>query len=651
MGAAGPVNSEETETIDVMDRPSIWRRFRHQKIPMIALIYLVTLVLVAVFAPWIAPHDPFEQNFSDIAQGPSLTYLLGTDNFGRDILSRIIHGSRITFYTGLLAVSIGCIIGVPIGLITGYAGGRVDKVTMWINDVIFILPPFIIALAVVAIVGPNLTIAMAAVGFRSATRYIRLTRGVVLAEREKTYVEGAKLSGAPTSHILFKHIFPNVFSPLVVQTSLLFGVTILVEAGLSFIGVGASPEDPSWGRMLSEALYWIGQQPFMVVPPGLAITITVLAFNLLGDGLNDVMGRKVSASKISIYKTSGKKLKPLKEDVAQTGKKESQVKPYVSIRGLEVKFPSNKGDISVIQDVNLNIYPGETLGLIGESGSGKSMTAWALLNMVPFPGYISAGSIRLKGRELIGLSETQYRHIRGKEIGMIFQDPLSALDPVMTIGEQISEPLIHHEKMTKQHARERALELLKLVSVPEPEKRLDEYPHQFSGGMAQRAVIARALSCNPRILIADEPTTALDVSIQGEVLDLMRDLQEKIDMTMLFITHNLGVAADICHRGAVMYAGQIVEMGNIDDLVERPMHPYTAALLMAMPDNDKRTERLANIKGQVPQPWAWPQGCRFHPRCQKVCTECNPTLEAELREVKPGHWVRCSVPLNLKKGE
>jgi len=262
------------------------------------------------------------------------------------------------------------------------------------------------------------------------------------------------------------------------------------------------------------------------------------------------------------------------------------------------------------------------------------------MNLVPFPGKITNGTVRLEGRDLNGLSKKQMRSIRGNRIAMVFQDPLSALDPVMTIGRQICKPLIIHENMTKRQARARAVELLNLVRVPEPHRRLDEYPHQFSGGMAQRAVIARALACNPDVLIADEPTTALDVSIQGQVLDLMRGLQEELGMAMLFITHNLGVAADVCHRGAVMYAGQIVETGKIDDLIENPKHPYTAALLMAMPEDVQKTDRLADIKGQVPLPWAWPKGCRFHPRCEHAMDQCKRD-DVDLREVAPNHVTRC----------
>ncbi|RLB98532.1 MAG: hypothetical protein DRH90_21775, partial [Deltaproteobacteria bacterium] len=458
---------------DFLERPSFWRRFSSQTVPMIAMIFLVILILTAILAPWIAPKDPLEQDLLEVFLGPSWEHLLGTDNYGRDVFSRIIFGSRVTVQAGLQAVCFAIILGVPLGLIAGYVGGRTDKIIMWINDIFFILPALLIALTAIAVMGPGLTYAMAAVGFGMATRYIRLTRGVVLVEREKTYVESAKVTGIQTPIILFRHILPNIFSPLVVQTSLLFGIVILVEAALSFVGAGAPVGQPSWGRMLSESRYWISQQPFLVIPPGLAITFTVLALNLFGDGLRDVMGRKITATDIKVQKQ-----KRSRSDAAELPDEINEksggsgADSILSIRGLEVKFPSISGEFTVLDNINLGIRKGETLGLIGESGSGKSMTAWAVMNLVPFPGKITNGTVRLEGRNLNELTRKQMRSIRGNKIAMVFQDPLSALDPVMTIGRQICKPLKIHKNMTKRQARERAVELLNLVRVPEPHRRL-----------------------------------------------------------------------------------------------------------------------------------------------------------------------------------
>jgi peptide/nickel transport system permease protein len=635
-------DTPETTLVDdeeevVSGRADLWRRLTRQRLAMVSLIYLVGLSLLAIFAPLIAFRDPLEQDLLNVLLNPGWEFWLGTDNLGRDTLSRIIFGSQATLLASILGVGTALAIGLPVGLLAGYLGGTIDRAIMWINDLILSLPALVVTFAIIAILSPGLVNAMLATGIVLSTRYVRLTRGVLLAEREKTYVEAARVAGISTIKILIRHILPNIASPLIVQTSLFFGIVILIEASLSFLGLGAPVGMPSWGRMLNEARLYFGLQPFLAFPPGIAITLTVLAFNLLGDGLRDVMGKDIKAGRIPVSRL----IKDESRTDVSINKDSLNGGWALSIRALEVRFPSPKGgQMSVIQDISLGVRPRETLGLVGESGSGKSMTALSALGLIPFPGQIKGGSVCFDGQELIGLSKAQWQTIRGNKIAMIFQEPLSALNPALTVGDQICEPLRFHKSLTSSEARERATQLLSLVRVPDSHRRLDEYPHQYSGGMAQRAVIARALACNPQILIADEPTTALDVSIQGQVLDLLRDLQEKFGMAMLFITHNMGVAADVCDRVAVMYAGQIIEIAHTDELMEMPRHPYTSALLGAMPQNRRRSGHLTNIKGQVPQPWAWPKGCRFHPRCDYAINQCE-HCDIDLAEVAPNHLARC----------
>ena len=627
------------EKEEVPGRLGFWRRFVQQRIAVLSLAFLFGLCLIAVFAPWVTPKDPFEQSLMDAFKGFGREFWMGTDNLGRDTLSRIILGSRATLLAAVQGVGIALAIGVPFGLVSGYLGGRTDRAVMWLNDLILSLPMIVVAFAIIAILGAGLSNAMIAVGLVLSTRYIRLTRGMLLAEREKIYVEAAKVSGIPNYKILVLHILPNVVSPLIVQTSIFFGIVILIEAALSFIGLGAPVGTPSWGRMLNEARSYYSLQPVLAIPPGIAITLTVLAFNLLGDGLRDVIGRGVTAGNPPVHRSP--ETVPVQTIGDEATPDLSINQTALGIKDIEVRFPlPNGGEVNVIQGVSIDLKPGETLGLVGESGSGKSMTALAAMGLIPYPGFISNGSVALDGRNLLGLSNRDWNMIRGNTISMIFQEPLAALNPVLTVGQQISEPLRLHKNMSPGQARERAAELLARVRVPEPHRRLDEYPHQYSGGMAQRAVIARALACDPEILIADEPTTALDVSVQGQVLDLLRDFQEESDMAMLFITHNLGVASDMCDRIAVMYAGLIIEIGKIDDVMNNPRHPYTSALLGAMPQNRKKTGRLTNIKGQVPPAWAWPEGCRFHPRCDYAIDQCA-FRQLDLTEVSSDHSSRC----------
>jgi oligopeptide/dipeptide ABC transporter ATP-binding protein len=307
-------------------------------------------------------------------------------------------------------------------------------------------------------------------------------------------------------------------------------------------------------------------------------------------------------------------------------------KPILEVTDLRLEFLTDRGWARVVEDVSFTVAPGETLGLVGESGSGKTVTSLSIMQLVPMPpGRFAGGRIEFDGKDLTRLPEAQLRRLRGNDIAMVFQESMTSLNPAFTIGDQIAESVRVHRGLGRRAALDRAIEVLDLVGIPSPRERVHAYPHEFSGGMRQRAAIAMALACEPRLLIADEPTTALDVTVQAQVLALLRDLQQRFGMAMLFITHNLGVVADICDRVAVMYAGQIVEVADVDALFARPAHPYTAGLLRAMPQLGRRGERLAVIPGVPPMPWAMPKGCRFHPRCpheQPACRAAAPALGA-----------------------
>lgn len=315
--------------------------------------------------------------------------------------------------------------------------------------------------------------------------------------------------------------------------------------------------------------------------------------------------------------------------------------PLLDIDGLTVDFLTDQGWATVVRDVSLSVAPGETVGLVGESGSGKTITSLSVMRLVPDPpGRITGGSIRFDGRDLLTLPERTLRQVRGNDIAMVFQESMTSLNPAFTIGDQIAEAVRRHLGLGRRAALDRAVEVLDLVGIPAPRDRVDHYPHEFSGGMRQRAAIAMALACEPRLLIADEPTTALDVTVQAQVLELLRSLQQRLGMAMLFITHNLGVVADVCDRVSVMYAGQVVEVADVVDLFEAPAHPYTEGLLRSMPQLGVRGEPLATIPGNPPLPWAMPEGCRFHPRCPYATDACRSGAPA-LTERGGGHFSRC----------
>lgn len=313
----------------------------------------------------------------------------------------------------------------------------------------------------------------------------------------------------------------------------------------------------------------------------------------------------------------------------------------LKIRGLETHFISKKQTVKAVDGLDLTINKGEIVALVGESGSGKSITSLSIMQLVPQPGgKIVGGEVIFEGKDLLKMDEKEMRHVRGNDISMIFQEPMTSLNPVLTIGEQITEVLRYHLKMGKEEAKYRAMELLEIVGFSRVNEIINDYPHRLSGGMRQRVMIAMAMSCNPKLLIADEPTTALDVTIQAQILELMKELTEQFETAILLITHDLGVVSEIADKVAVMYCGQVVETSQVDQLFDEPLHPYTEGLLNSIPTLEGKIERLQSIKGNVPLPDELPLGCRFAPRCPKAFDKCYESVP-ELFEVKPGQFARC----------
>ncbi|HBX22277.1 MAG TPA: ABC transporter ATP-binding protein [Desulfotomaculum sp.] len=313
----------------------------------------------------------------------------------------------------------------------------------------------------------------------------------------------------------------------------------------------------------------------------------------------------------------------------------------LQLKGLSVAFNDDSGLVEVVSSVNLEVYPGETVGIVGESGCGKSVTSLAAMGLIPSPpGKITGGEIWFNGRNLLREHPSSWRNIRGREMAMIFQEPMSSLDPAFTVGSQVDEAILFHESIPKGEARARSIELLQAVGIPKPEHRYNEYPHHLSGGMRQRVMTAMALACSPKLIIADEPTTALDVTMQAQILEMLKELRTKINTSILLITHDMGVVAEMCERVVVMYAGQVVESASCLDLFDRTAHPYTRGLLKSIPGMSGSQTRLYSIAGNVPAPGSMPPGCRFEPRCQYAIEQCRRETPV-LRQIGPHHSVRC----------
>jgi len=589
----------------------------------IAGAILSLLVFLAVFADLVSPYDPLRQNLIASLQWPSAAHWLGTDDLGRDVLSRLIHGCRIAVIAAGEATSIALLIGVPIGLFIGYRGGWWDWIVMRIVEAVVSIPGIMVAIVILALLGTGLHKAMIALGILFSTSFLRLARGVVLAEREEVYVRSARVVGASDGRILLRHILPNIAPPLIVQTTLTVGAVLLAEAGLSFIGLGVQPPDASWGTMLSTAAAFMDLHWFLAIPPGVAIILTVLSINLIGDVIRDGVGRGIA---VAARPDAGAPRHAAPAVVEPSAAPPPRHRPdeVLRVEGLRVTVATaDGGELPLISDLSLSISKGETLGLVGESGSGKTLTGLAILGLTSVALRTTHGSIVLNGRDLRGLSQRQIEEVRGNEVAMVFQDPTTSLNPAFTVGSQIAEVLRAKHGLSKPAAWARTVELIDRVGIPRPAERARAFPHELSGGMAQRIAIARALSCNPSLLVADEPTTALDVTVQQEILDLFRDLQAEFGMAILFVTHDLAVAADICDRISVMYAGEMVEMAEVGALFARPRHPYTRGLLSAMPHASDRMPPLPTIRGNVPRPGTWPAGCRFSNRCDFRIAACE----------------------------
>jgi peptide/nickel transport system permease protein len=464
-----------------------------------------------------------------------------------------------------------------------------------------------------------------------------LTRAQTLAVREETFIEASHAMGTRPGRIRRKRVLPNVASPLIVAVSLAIGFALIAEAQLSLLGYGVQRPTSSWGAMIQDARLELSTHPWQVYVPSLVLVVTILAFNTLGDGIRDALGLGLPKGKQRMKGRLGITTVTRPPDAPAPLPSDD----LLSVSDLSVEFFTDTSSATVVDHVSFGVAAGEVVALVGESGSGKTVSSLAVMRLVASPpGRITSGSVMFDGRDLLSLSFNELREVRGDQIAMAFQDPMTSLNPAFTIGTQLVDTIRLHRDFSKQEARQRAQELLELVGIPDPERRLGDYPHQLSGGMRQRALLALALSCEPRLLIADEPTTALDVTVQAQILDLLRSLQERTGMAVIFVTHDLGVVADLCSRVLVMYAGQVVEEAPVEELFARPRHPYTEGLLAAIPQAGVAGERLASIPGVVPSATAMPTGCRFHPRCPYAKPECT-TTPVELDVVSDGHRARC----------
>ena len=642
----------------------------------IAIVVLALVVVISFLAPYISPFSP-----EDIAkkwQAPSGEHLFGTDHVGRDVLARVLYGGRYSLMIGLLSTLVALFFGSIIGSVAAVVRKSLSETIMRILDVIMAVPGIAMAAVTVLVFGSALSkegntfglvlVIVCSIAFVYIPQLARIVRANVMAAYGEDYVRAVIVSGARAPWILVKHVMRNTAAPVLVFATVLVADAIILEASLTFIGSGLqATEVPTWGNVLSEAssnLSVLQGKWWTAFFPGLFIMITVLCLNLLSEGITDAMVAAPSSAAVAqvdkdsdreadrllldprlAYAEQAESLQARLDDLkAVEGQRHDrfiasfEATPLLEVNDLCIKFERH-GDVNVVDHVSFKVRPGETMGLVGESGCGKSITALTIMGLIDPKAQIT-GEILYQGENLLEKSTEERRALLGHEMAMIYQDALSSLNPAMLIKAQMKQ-------LTSRGGTRSAEELLKLVGL-DPKRTLESYPHELSGGQRQRVLIAMALTRDPKLIIADEPTTALDVTVQKQVIALLNELREKLGFAMIFVSHDLALVAEVAHHITVMYAGQVIEQAPTTELLTHPTHEYTRGLLGAVLSIESGSGRLHQVPGTVPSPRDFPVGDRFAPRSSHP--EYGLDIRPVLTEVGPEHVYAALPPQDEAQG-
>ena len=595
----------------------------------IALVILLAVVLISILAPVLAPYSPYEIGTARMA--PDVAHMFGTDDKGRDILSRILYGGRISLVIGFGAVLFALVTGSIVGALAAVTRKWVSEVIMRILDIIMSVPGIALAAVLVTILGKSVPAIIFSIGFMYMPQIARIVRANIVSEYGEDYVRAVIVSGARAPWILMRHVLRNCAAPIMVFTVTLVADAIIFEASLTFLSAGIAEPTPTWGNILADARAGVlSGRWWQALYPGIAIMLTCLALNILSEGITDAMASAPSApvssensesrreadllvaDPVRAYKEQAAslagRLSALREvELARTDRRvpDYSVQPLLEVKNLSIGFPRH-GDVNVVDNVSFNVRPGQCMALVGESGCGKSITTKTIMNLLPDTARIT-GEVIYKGTDLLKLTSEEHRKLLGTEIAMVYQDSLSALNPSMLISAQMKQ-------LTSRGGTRSAEELLELVGL-DPKRTLESYPHELSGGQCQRVIIAMALTRDPSLVICDEPTTALDVTVQKQVIKLLNDLQKKLGFAMIFVSHDLALVAEVASEITVMYAGQVVESAPTKELLTNPIHEYTQGLLGSVLSIEAHDgSRLHQVPGSVPSPADFPSGDRFAPR-------------------------------------
>ncbi|KAB2379944.1 dipeptide/oligopeptide/nickel ABC transporter permease/ATP-binding protein [Actinomadura montaniterrae] len=631
-----------------------WRRLRPAS--RIALGVLLVIVVAALAAPLIARHDPLATGVA--GQAPSGGHWFGTDRVGRDVFARVLYGARWSLAIGLGAAFLALVAGALLGSVAATAHRAVDEAVMRCLDVIMAFPAVALAAVLVTVFGKSLPVLIGTIAFLYVPQVARVVRGNVLSQYGEDYVAAERVLGARRGHILWRHVLINCAAPILVFVTIVVANAIVFEASLSFVGAGVQDPDPSWGSVIAygKTLVLAGGW-WATFFPGLFILVTVLVLNVLSEGVSDAWAAPAARSDTEAAPGSGTAAatvaRPaavpasapalqLDGDLREAGRRLAgrarplpDGEPLLRVEDLTIGFPGRYGDVDVVDRVSLEVRPGEVVGLVGESGCGKSLTSLAIMGLEP-RGARVGGRLLFDGRDLRALPAKQRRALLGHDMAMIYQDALSSLNPAMTIRAQLRQ-------LTRRGGTRTPAELLELVGL-DPDRTLRAYPHELSGGQRQRVLIAMALSRDPRLVVADEPTTALDVTVQAAVMRLLLRLRAELGFALILVSHDLALVADVTDRVVVMYGGQVAEAGVTSEVVGAARHHYARGLLGAVVSLEAADARPVQIPGVVPSPAHFPAGCRFADRCA-AATELCATTRPEASGEPHRHAFACHHPI------
>ncbi|MDG4860639.1 dipeptide/oligopeptide/nickel ABC transporter permease/ATP-binding protein [Streptomyces sp. T-3] len=621
---------------------SRWAAVARTPVGACAGLLLLAVVALAVLAPVLWGDRAAVVDTAALQQGPSDAHLLGTDNLGRDIFYRVLVATRLSLFLAVTATLLGVALGLVLGTVPSVLPRRAGRLVTSVVNIAVAFPGLLLALFFAVIFGVGATGAVLAIGLAMAPAFARLTQTLSASVAGQDFVAAARTVGVGRIRLLTRHILPNIAEPLAVNATIGAGASLLAFSGLSFLGLGVQAPDYDWGRLLGEGLGRINLTPAPALAPCVAVVLTGLAFNLFGEAAAAALGVRTLSRR-----TVGPRplAPPAAPDEAASHRPDGEGRPVLAVENLRVDFPGPTGWTTPVRGVSFAVHPGEAVGVVGESGSGKSLTAMAVSRLVEPPAQVAAQRLEFAGTPLLETGDRELRSLLGTSLAMVFQDPMSSFNPVQSMGRQLAEVAVQHQHLTRRAAFTRAVDRLRAVQVAAPQRRARQYPHEFSGGMRQRAMIGMGLMGDPRLIIADEPTTALDVTVQQQVLRLLTEVRAERGTAILLISHDITVVAQTCDRVLVMYAGRIVEDLRAADLFSAARHPYTRALLAAVPDLDTDRERpLAVIPGRPPDPDRIPAGCAFAPRCAYADDHCR-REDPEPAAYALGHRVACWHPV------